>query len=85
MQMEGKSRRNSINIHRRHYSSPTICKTSKKLEFHKLSFQKMFRREYNFNLYKTERQVDICGVNSGNLFLHLHRIDLQVGRFEIGA
>ena len=31
-----------FNIHR-HYSCPTICKTSKKFKFHKLSFQKMFR------------------------------------------
>ena len=68
-----KPKAGKFNIHR-HYSSPTICKTSKKLEFHKLSFQKMFRWECNLNISKK----DICGVNSGNLFLHLHW-------FEIGA
>ena len=38
-----------FNIHR-HYSCPTICKTSKKFKFHKLSFQKMFQRECNLNI-----------------------------------
>ena len=62
-------------------SCPTIFQ--KYLEFHKLSFQKMFHREWNLIFYK--RRLDTCGVNSVNLFLLLHRIDLQVGRFEIGA
>ena len=52
-----------FNIHR-HYSCPSICKTSKKLEFHKLSFQKMFRRECNFNISIKVSRLDICRVNS---------------------
>ena len=40
-----------FNIHRQHYSPPTSCKTGKKLEFRKLSFQKMFCKECNFKIY----------------------------------
>ena len=86
MQMEAKSCRNSISI-----GSIIPLQLVAKLEKSRNSANDHSKRCFaksailKYISIKTERRLNICGVNSGNLFLHLHRIDLQVGRFEIGA